>query len=147
MAELRRQTPSTITLYTAGALEQGRNGWTHQRPEIEAYFASMMRNGNVFPVFPPEFFARVSPKDTMKRKQFQKGMTQLAQEGAVQIFEQPGALDSFVVAGTLTIGSVTISTGTGAPSGGCTTGSLFLRTDGGSSTTLYVCESSAWSAK
>lgn len=55
--------------------------------------------------------------------------------------------DSFVVAGTLTIGSVTISTGTGAPSGGCTTGSLFLRTDGGSSTTLYVCESSAWSAK
>ncbi len=54
MAELRRSTPSTITLYTAGALEQGRNGWTHQRPEVEAYFASMMRNGNVFPVFPPD---------------------------------------------------------------------------------------------
>ncbi|MDY3982954.1 MAG: peptide chain release factor 3 [Veillonellaceae bacterium] len=50
-----------------------------------------------FPVFPPEFFARVSPKDTMKRKQFLKGMTQLAQEGAVQIFEQPSAMDSFVV--------------------------------------------------
>ncbi|HEY9672881.1 MAG TPA: phosphoketolase [Waterburya sp.] len=54
MAELRRSTPSTITLYTAGALEQGRNGWTHQRPEIEAYFAAMMRNGNVFPLFPPD---------------------------------------------------------------------------------------------
>jgi phosphoketolase len=54
MAELRRSTPSTITLFTAGALEQGRNGWTHQRPEIEAYFASMMRNGNVFPLFPPD---------------------------------------------------------------------------------------------
>ncbi|MDJ0620179.1 MAG: phosphoketolase [Calothrix sp. MO_192.B10] len=54
MAELRRPTPSTITLYTAGALEQGRNGWTHQRPEIEAYFAAMMRNGNVFPLFPPD---------------------------------------------------------------------------------------------
>jgi phosphoketolase len=54
MAELRRKTPSTITLYTAGALEQGRNGWTHQRPEIEAYFASMMRNGNVFPLFPTD---------------------------------------------------------------------------------------------
>jgi phosphoketolase len=52
MAELRRPTPSTITLFTAGALEQGRNGWTHQRPEIEAYFAAMMRNGNVFPLFP-----------------------------------------------------------------------------------------------
>jgi phosphoketolase len=52
MAELRRPTPSTITLFTAGALEQGRNGWTHQRPEIENYFAGMMRNGNVFPIFP-----------------------------------------------------------------------------------------------
>jgi phosphoketolase len=54
MAELRRLTPSTITLFTAGALEQGRNGWTHQRPEIEAYFASMMRNGNIFPLFPTD---------------------------------------------------------------------------------------------
>ncbi|MCS6943718.1 MAG: phosphoketolase [Geminocystis sp.] len=52
MAELRRETPSTITLFTAGALEQGRNGWTHQRPEIENYLAAMMRNGNVFPLFP-----------------------------------------------------------------------------------------------
>ncbi|MBZ8180860.1 phosphoketolase family protein [Oscillatoria salina] len=52
MAELRRTTPATITLFTAGALEQGRNGWTHQRPEIENYFAAMMRNGNVFPLFP-----------------------------------------------------------------------------------------------
>lgn len=54
MAELRRSTPSTITLFTAGALEQGRNGWTHQRPEIEAYFAAMLRNGNVFALFPPD---------------------------------------------------------------------------------------------
>ena len=54
MAELRRPTPSTVTLFTAGALEQGRNGWTHQRPEIEAYFAAMTRNGNVFTLFPPD---------------------------------------------------------------------------------------------
>ena len=52
MAELRRPTPSTVTLFTAGALEQGRNGWTHQRPEVENYFAGMMRNGNIFPLFP-----------------------------------------------------------------------------------------------
>lgn len=52
MAELRRSTPSTITLFTAGALEQGRNGWTHQRPEVENHFAAMMRNGNIFPLFP-----------------------------------------------------------------------------------------------
>lgn len=54
MAELRRPTPSCIALFTAGALEQGRNGWTHQRPEIEAYLAAMMRNGNIFPLFPPD---------------------------------------------------------------------------------------------
>jgi phosphoketolase len=52
MAELRRRTPSIVTMFTAGALEQGRNGWTHQRPEIESYLAAMMRNGNVYPLFP-----------------------------------------------------------------------------------------------
>lgn len=40
------------------------------------------------PIFPAEHFARVSPKDTMKRKQFVKGIEQLSQEGAVQIFKQ-----------------------------------------------------------
>lgn len=54
MAELRRATPSTVCLFTAGALEQGRNGWTHQRPEVEAYHAAMMRNGNIFPLFPTD---------------------------------------------------------------------------------------------
>lgn len=52
MAELRRKTPSIVCMFTAGALEQGRNGWTHQRPEIENYFAAMMRNGNSYPLFP-----------------------------------------------------------------------------------------------
>jgi phosphoketolase len=52
MAELRRKTPSVVTMFTAGALEQGRNGWTHQRPEIENYFGAMMRNGNMYPLFP-----------------------------------------------------------------------------------------------
>lgn len=52
MAELRRKTPATVAMFTAGALEQGRNGWTHQRPEVENYFAAMMRNGNVYSLFP-----------------------------------------------------------------------------------------------
>lgn len=52
MAELRRKTPSMVCMFTAGALEQGRNGWTHQRPEIENYYAALMRNGNVYPLFP-----------------------------------------------------------------------------------------------
>jgi peptide chain release factor 3 len=37
------------------------------------------------PQFPPEVFARVRPTDTGKRKGFDKGMTQLASEGAVQV--------------------------------------------------------------
>lgn len=51
-----------------------------------------------FPVFPPERFARVSAKDTMKRKQFVKGIMQLTQEGAVQLFQQAGAgMESYIV--------------------------------------------------
>ena len=42
------------------------------------------------PVFAPENFARVEPKDSMKRKQFLKGIEQLSQEGAVQLYKQPG---------------------------------------------------------
>ena len=38
------------------------------------------------PTFAPEHFARVRQVDTMKRKQFMKGMQQIAQEGAIQIF-------------------------------------------------------------
>ena len=38
------------------------------------------------PTFPPELFARVAPKDTMKAKQFSKGVAQLAQEGAIQVY-------------------------------------------------------------
>lgn len=40
------------------------------------------------PVFPPEHFARVSAKDSMKRKPFQKGILQLAEEGAIQIYRE-----------------------------------------------------------
>ena len=40
------------------------------------------------PVFAPEHFASVRPEDSMKRKQFQKGIMQLAEEGAVQTFRR-----------------------------------------------------------
>ena len=40
------------------------------------------------PVFSPEYFARVYTKNSLKRKQFIKGITQLAEEGAIQIFQQ-----------------------------------------------------------
>lgn len=41
------------------------------------------------PVFPPEHFARVYAVDSMKRKQFIKGIDQLSEEGAIQVFQQP----------------------------------------------------------
>ena len=40
------------------------------------------------PTFPSEHFARITFADSMKRKQFQKGIEQLAQEGAIQVFRQ-----------------------------------------------------------
>ena len=40
------------------------------------------------PRFSPEFFAVVRSKDPMKRKQMEKGLEQLSEEGTVQIFQQ-----------------------------------------------------------
>ena len=53
------------------------------------------------PNFPPEHFARVSSKDTMKRKQFQKGLLQLAQEGSIQVFYQNHIGMESVIVGTV----------------------------------------------
>ncbi len=54
LSELRRPAPSAVVVLSALAVEHARNGWTHQRPEVQAYVAAMMRNGNVFPLFPPD---------------------------------------------------------------------------------------------
>jgi peptide chain release factor 3 len=43
------------------------------------------------PIFPAEHFARVAPADSMKRKQFVKGINQLSEEGAIQVFRQADA--------------------------------------------------------
>ena len=40
------------------------------------------------PLFAPEHFARVYTPDTMKRKQFIKGIEQLSQAGAIQVFKE-----------------------------------------------------------
>jgi peptide chain release factor 3 len=42
------------------------------------------------PRFSPEHFARLTLRDPMKRKQFQKGVDELAEEGTVQLFTQKG---------------------------------------------------------
>lgn len=53
------------------------------------------------PVFPPENFARIQPKDSMKRKQFLKGIEQLSEEGAVQLYKQPNIGTETFVAGVV----------------------------------------------
>ena len=53
------------------------------------------------PTFAPEHFATVEQVDTMKRKQFVKGMNQIAQEGAIQIFFEPGAGMERVIVGVV----------------------------------------------
>ncbi|MDD2994388.1 MAG: peptide chain release factor 3, partial [Pygmaiobacter sp.] len=58
------------------------------------------------PMFPSEYFAEVTPKDSSKRKQFIKGIEQLAVEGAIQTFRVPDAgVEKFIVgvAGALQI--------------------------------------------
>ena len=53
------------------------------------------------PTFAPEHFARITQVDTLKRKQFVKGMEELAQEGAIQIFRELGAGMESVIVGVV----------------------------------------------
>ena len=53
------------------------------------------------PTFAPEHFAMVEQTDSMKRKQFVKGMNQIAQEGAIQIFFEPGGGMERVIVGVV----------------------------------------------
>ena len=53
------------------------------------------------PTFAPEHFAVVEQIDSMKRKQFAKGMTEIAQEGAIQIFFYPNSGMEQVIVGVV----------------------------------------------
>ncbi len=69
-----------IGLYDPGIFKIG-DTLTEGKP---FYFKKMPR-------FSPENFARVTTKAAMKHKQFHKGLNQLAEEGAVQVFTSLGA--------------------------------------------------------
>ncbi len=49
------------------------------------------------PQFSPEHFARVSVKNTLKYKQFHKGLEQLSEEGAVQVFRRINRTEDMVL--------------------------------------------------
>ena len=53
------------------------------------------------PTFAPEHFSLVRQVDTMKRKQFIKGTTQIANEGAIQVFQDLGGGMEEVVVGVV----------------------------------------------
>lgn len=64
-----------IGLFDNGIFSLGDSLSTEQRIQFEA-----------IPLFAPEHFSRVRPENSMKRKQFLKGIYQLAQEGTIQTF-------------------------------------------------------------
>ncbi|NLV50857.1 MAG: peptide chain release factor 3 [Clostridiales bacterium] len=50
------------------------------------------------PMFPAEHFAEVSARDSSKRKQFLKGIQQISEEGAIQVFKTPNlGIEMFTV--------------------------------------------------
>ncbi|MCR4717449.1 MAG: peptide chain release factor 3 [Lachnospiraceae bacterium] len=53
------------------------------------------------PTFAPEHFARLVQLNSMKRKQFMKGVTEIAQEGAVQLFQDYQLGMSEIIAGVV----------------------------------------------
>lgn len=108
MAELRRKTPAVVSMFTAGALEQGRNGWTHQRPEIENYIGGQMRNGNVYLLYPADAnmiqaaygwsvqqsnkcISIVASKSALPVHTTPQQAEQAISEGAISLYESPAA--------------------------------------------------------
>src|SRR5262245_2506261 len=53
------------------------------------------------PSFSPEHFARVQVAAVEKRKALEKGLAQLSQEGAVQLFREPGAGSASPIVGAI----------------------------------------------
>jgi peptide chain release factor 3 len=53
------------------------------------------------PTFSPEMFVRVEVAEVMKRKSLEKGLDQLAQEGAVQLFSETGAGSAAPIIGAM----------------------------------------------
>jgi len=102
MAELRRKTPSVVSMFTAGALEQGRNGWTHQRPEIENYFAAQMRNGNTYPLFPCDANA-IQASFEYATNSFNKCMVIVASKSPLPVYMSMSEAQKAVEDGAATI--------------------------------------------
>lgn len=49
------------------------------------------------PTFSPELFAKVTVKNALKHKQYQKGIDQLTEEGTIQVFHTTGGFDETIL--------------------------------------------------
>lgn len=66
---------------------------------LSANSADLMFDG--IPQFAPEFFTRISTLNAMKRKQFLKGLQQLAEEGTIQVYKRPFAGSEELIVGVV----------------------------------------------
>jgi phosphoketolase len=100
MAELRRKTPALVSMFTAGALEQGRNGWTHQRPEIENYIGGQMRNGNVYLLYPADA-NQIQAAYAWASEQHNKCISIIASKSALPVYCTPEQAQEAIAQGAL----------------------------------------------
>ena len=82
MADSRGQVESAVAgdiigLYDTGTLQIGDSLYAGKEP---IHFEEL-------PQFTPELFMKVTPKNVMKQKSFYKGVQQLVQEGAIQLYK------------------------------------------------------------
>ncbi len=102
MAELRRKTPAVVTMFTAGALEQGRNGWTHQRPEIENYIGGQVRNGNVYLLYPADA-NMIQAAYGWAVDQVNKNISIIASKSPLTVYTTPAQAKSAIEQGAVTL--------------------------------------------
>lgn len=62
---------------------------------------SLVQGGNFvydeLPTFSPELFCKVTVKNALKHKQYQKGIDQLTEEGTIQVFHSTGPFDETIL--------------------------------------------------
>lgn len=102
MAELRRKTPAMVSMFTAGALEQGRNGWTHQRPEIENYIGGQVRNGNVYLLYPADA-NMIQAAYGWAVEQYNKNISIIASKSALPVYTTPAQAKAAIEQGAVTL--------------------------------------------
>lgn len=102
MAELRHKTPAVVSMFTAGALEQGRNGWTHQRPEIENYIGGQVRNGNVYLLYPADA-NMIQAAYGWSVTQSNKSVSIVASKSALPVYTTPAQAQAAIEQGAVSL--------------------------------------------